>query len=146
MPQQSQTPDPARRRVLLCAASICVAIPAVPTSQARNPSMKSATIEPNPELTTLVNTFTVAQKDCEQLVSLLKEGTRAWICKVPGFVSSALHVSRDRQRVVIYGQWRSADAIAAMRQSPEMPAYFARIKAVATMEGIVCDVSSTMVA
>ncbi len=76
----------------------------------------------------------------------MKEGTDAWICKVPGFVSSSLHVSRDKQRVVIYGQWRSVEAIAAMRQSPEMPAYFERIKAMATMEAITCDVASTQVA
>lgn len=33
-----------------------------------------------------------------------------------------------------------------MRQHPEMPAYFERIKAVALMDPITCDVASTIVA
>ena len=108
--------------------------------------MKPATIEANTTLSTLVNIFTVAPEDCDQLVLLLKEGSKAWISKAPGFVSSALHVARDRQRIVIYGQWRSAEAIAAMRQSAHMPAYFERVKALATMDSIVCDVASALVA
>jgi quinol monooxygenase YgiN len=47
---------------------------------------------------------------------------------------------------VIYGQWRSADAIAAMRAHPEMPGYFERVKAVAQMEAITCDAVSTVAA
>ena len=104
------------------------------------------TINPDAKFTTLINIFSVAPEDSDRLVKLLKEGTDAWISQVPGFVSSSLHVSRDARRVVIYGQWRSADAIAAMRQSPQMPAYFERIKALAQMEAITCDVSSTVVA
>ena len=146
MPQKSPAVHPARRRILLSAASLCVAIPAASIAQPRTPSMKIATIEANPKLTTLVNIFTVAPEDCDRLAVLLKEGTDAWICKVPGFVSSSLHVSRDKQRIVIYGQWRSVEAIAAMRQSPEMPAYFERVKAIAKMEAITCDVASTQVA
>ncbi|MGE0310655.1 MAG: putative quinol monooxygenase [Lautropia sp.] len=97
-------------------------------------------------LTTLINVFSVAPEDRDQLVALLKEGTDAWISKVPGFVSSSMHVSRDGRRVVIYGQWRSADGIAAMRQHPEMPAYVERIKALAQMDAMTCDVTSTVVA
>lgn len=104
------------------------------------------TINADAKLTTLINIFSVAAENRDQLVALLKEGTDTWISKIPGFVSSSLHVSRDGQRVIIYGQWRSADGIAAMRQRPEMPAYFERIKAIAQMEAITCDVTSTVVA
>jgi quinol monooxygenase YgiN len=97
-------------------------------------------------LTTLINVFSVAPEDRDRLVALLKEGTDAWISKLPGFVSSSLHASRDGRRVVICGQWRSADGIAAMRQHPEMPAYFERIKAIAQMDAMTCDVVSTVVA
>lgn len=103
-------------------------------------------IDADAKLTTLINVFSVAPDDRDQLVALLKEGTAAWISKVPGFVSSSLHVSRDGQRVVIYGQWRSVDGIAAMRQHPQMPAYFERIKAIAQMEAMTCDVMSTVAA
>ena len=96
--------------------------------------------------TTLINIFTVAPENLDRLVALLKEGTAAWISKVPGFVSSSLHVSNDERRVVIYGQWRSADAIAAMRTHPAMPAYFERVKALAQMEAITCGAASTVTA
>ena len=96
--------------------------------------------------TILINIFTVAPADRDRLVALLREGTEAWISKIPGFVSSSLHVSRDGGRVLIYGQWRSADSIAAMRQHPAMPAYFERVKAIAQMDAMTCDLASTVVA
>jgi quinol monooxygenase YgiN len=89
--------------------------------------------------TTLINIFTTAPDNLDRLVALLREGTEAWISKVPGFISSTLHIARDNRRVVIYGQWRSADDIAAMRGHPEMPAYFERVKALAQMDAITCD-------
>ncbi len=103
-------------------------------------------IEPDAGLTTLINIFNVEPDDRDELVALLRAGTDAWISAIPGFVSSSLHVSRDNRRVVIYGQWRSADAIAAMRRHPAMPAYVERVKALAQMEAITCDVASTVAA
>jgi hypothetical protein len=88
-----------------------------PNSNAMTPNINA-----DAKLTTLINVFSVAAEDRDRLVALLKEGTAAWICKVPGFVSSSLHVSRDGRRVVIYGQRRSADGTAAMRQRPEIMA------------------------
>lgn len=101
-------------------------------------------IDPHAKLTTLINIFSVAPDNQSRLAQLLKEGTDAWISKIPGFVSSTLHLARDGQRIVIYGQWQSADGIAAMRQSPEMPAYFERVKALAQMETITCDATFTV--
>jgi quinol monooxygenase YgiN len=115
-------------------------------SSALTTTVQPITIDPKAQLTTLVNTLTVAPENCERLVALLKEGTDSWICKIPGFMGAALHVSRDQRRVVIYGQWRSAEGIAAMRQSHYMPPYFERIKALAKMdEAITCDLASTLV-
>jgi quinol monooxygenase YgiN len=101
-------------------------------------------IAPDNGLTTLINIFSVEPDNRDELVTLLRAGTNAWISTVPGFVSSSLHISRDNRRVVIYGQWRSADGIAAMRRHPEMPAYVERVKALAHMEAITCDVASTV--
>ena len=101
--------------------------------------------KPNDNLT-LINIFSVAPENRDRLAKLLQEGTDSWISKIPGFVSSALYLSRDGQRIVIQGQWRSAEAIAAMRQNPEMPAYFERIQALATMEAITCDALSAWTA
>lgn len=141
-----QPPAGARRRSLLSTALVLgVAAPFPSLSQPKTTVM-TPQINATANLTTLINVFSVAPEDRDRLVALLKEGTDAWISKVPGFVSSSLHVSRDGRRVVIYGQWRSAEGIAAMRQRPEMPAYFERIKAIAQMEALTCDVASVVVA
>jgi len=103
-----------------------------------------ATIRPDSGLTTLINIFAVEPDNRDRLVALLKAGTDEWISKVPGFVSSTLHISRDGRRVVIYGQWRDAESIAAMRQSPQMPPYVERVRQLAQMEAVTCDVSSVV--
>lgn len=135
-----------RRRRLLSTALLLGASAPIPSLSQPQTKVMTLRIDAAARLTTLVNVFSVAPEDRDRLVALLKDGTDAWISKVPGFVSSSLHVSRDGRRVVIYGQWRSADGIAAMRQRPEMPAYFDRIKAIAQMEAMTCDVESTVVA
>jgi hypothetical protein len=43
--------------------------------------------------------------------------------------------------VIIYGQWRRAEDIEAMRQNPKMGPYMQRIAALATMEAVMCEVS-----
>jgi quinol monooxygenase YgiN len=103
-------------------------------------------IDPRAGHATLINVFTAAPENRDRLVDLLKEGTDEWISKVPGFIASSLHVARDERRVVIVGQWRSTDAIAAMRAHPAMPAYAERVRALAQMESIVCDVAATFAA
>jgi quinol monooxygenase YgiN len=134
-----------RRRLLSTALALGASAPIASLSQPKT-NVMTPQINAAANLTTLINVFSVAPEQRDQLVALLKEGTDAWISKVPGFVSSSLHVSRDGRRVVIYGQWRDADGITAMRQRPEMPAYFERIKALAQMEAMTCDVASTVVA
>jgi quinol monooxygenase YgiN len=136
---------PTRRTLLTTAMVLGAGTPFDLFSQQRSQAM-TVHIHANAPLATLINVFSVAPADRDRLVALLKEGTDSWISKLPGFVSSSLHVSRDGQRVVIYGQWRNAESIAAMRQHPEMPAYFERIKAMAQMDAITCDVASTVVA
>ena len=39
-----------------------------------------------------------------------------------------------------------AEGIAAMRQHPRMPAYLERVRAIAQMEAMTCDVLSTVAA
>lgn len=133
-----------RRRLLSTALVLGASAPMASLSQPKT-NVMTPEINPGANLTTLINVFSVAPEDCDALAALLKDGTDTWISKVPGFVSSSLHVSRDGRHVIIYGQWRSADGIAAMRQRPEMPAYFERIKVIAQMEAMTCDVASTIV-
>jgi quinol monooxygenase YgiN len=134
------------RRTFLIGALAAGAGTPFPSRSCQNHTPMTPTIDSATGLTTLINVFRVAPADCDQLVSWLKEGTVDWISKIPGFLSSSLHVSRDRERVIIYGQWRDAEGISAMRQDPAMSGYFERIKAIATMEAITCDVLSTVAA
>ncbi len=99
------------------------------------------TIRSDSNITTLINIFTVEPQNQAELVALLKEGTEAWISKLPGFISSNFHNSSDGRRLVIYGQWRSPEAVATMRQSPHMGPYLQRVKALAQFDAITCDVS-----
>jgi len=132
-------------RLLAAATLTRLAAPAAASETKDLPAMQ-AILRTDNAMTTLINVFHVEPAQSDALVALLQEGTRQWICQVPGFVSSTLHVSRDRSRVVIYGQWRNAESIDAMRQSPHMPPYFARVKALAQMEAMTCDVASVVAA
>jgi len=116
------------------------------TPQTKDEPAMQAILRDDNTLTTLINVFQVQPAQADELVTLLQEGTRQWICKIPGFVSSTLHLSRDHTRVVIYGQWRDATGIQAMREHPQMSTYFARVKALAQMEAMTCDVASVVAA
>jgi quinol monooxygenase YgiN len=99
------------------------------------------TIRVGSGITTLINIFTVEPDNRPKLIALLKEGTATWISKLAGFMSASFHTSKDGRRVVIYGQWTSAEAIDAMRQHPNMGPYMQRIGALAQMEAITCEVT-----
>lgn len=143
MPKTTGPEKKSRRRVLLSAA----AMSAVPFPSLSQPKDSRMNVDTRPsEYLTLINIFTVAPENRDRLARLLQEGTDSWIRRIPGFVSSTLYLSRDGQRIVIQGRWQSEQAIAAMRQSPEMPAYFERIQALAKMEAITCDALSTWAA
>lgn len=143
----TKTPGPerkSRRRMLLGTAA--AAVGAIPFSSLSQPVDTPMPLDAKPtrKNITLINIFSVAPDNRDRLARLLQEGTDSWISKIPGFIASTLYLSRDDgNRIVIHGQWQSAEAIAAMRQSPEMPAYFERIQALATMEAITCDALST---
>lgn len=143
MPRNTGPERTSRRRMLLSAAAMS-AIPFPSLSQPMDAPM-NADLKPKENIT-LINIFNVAPENRDRLATLLQEGTDSWIRKIPGFIASTLYLSRDGQRIVIQGQWQSAEAIAAMRQSPEMPGYFERIQALAKMEAITCDALSTWAA
>src|SRR4029434_6715598 len=83
-------------------------------AQSQNRSLKmETTIRVDSGITTLINIFTVEPENREQLSELLKEGTETWISTLAGFISANFHNSKDRRRVIIYGQWRRAKDIEA---------------------------------
>jgi quinol monooxygenase YgiN len=68
------------------------------------------TITPN--ATTLVNILTVEPDKQATLVDLLRENSENVVSKLDGWISTSFIVAKDRQRVVIYSQWRDPAAIA----------------------------------
>ena len=147
MPQRVKETRLSRRTCVAgsLASGLALVMPVVPAhSQNRSLHMQT-TIRVDSGITTLINIFTVEPDNRQTLIELLKEGTETWISTLAGFLSASFHTSKDGRRVVIYGQWTSADAIDAMRQHPNMEPYRQRIDALAQMEVITCEVSDVYV-
>ncbi|MEQ8485833.1 MAG: antibiotic biosynthesis monooxygenase [Pseudomonadales bacterium] len=66
-----------------------------------------ATIHADQALTTLMVTFEVTPETVDHALGIIEPYVRDFIAVQPGFVSSNLHVSTDRSRIVHYAQWRS---------------------------------------
>ena len=75
-------------------------------------------IKANAGVVTQVNVFTVQPERARELADLLTAATEDVMQHIDGFVSANIHLSTDGTRVVNYAQWRSAEAMAAMRQDP----------------------------
>ena len=54
----------------------------------------------------------------EEVLEYLIRSAKSVVRHQPGFVSFNFHVSADRSQIVNYGQWRSMDVLAGMRQNP----------------------------
>ncbi len=99
-----------------------------------------ATIRIGSDITTLVNVFTVEPDNQQKLVQLLKEGTKSFFSKQPGFISSSVHASKEGGRAINYSQWASAKDIENFRNDPKFAPYIQRLAALAKAETILCEV------
>ena len=77
-----------------------------------------STITAHADHATLINVFTVQPERARELADLLTAATADVMQHVDGFISANIHLSTDGTRVVNYAQWRSAEALQAMRQDP----------------------------
>ena len=98
------------------------------------------TIRVDDAVTTLVNVFTVEPDDQPKVLALLHEGIETQFSKMPGWISSNIHKSRDGRRVLSYSQWRDEKDIEAFRQDPRLKPYFQRFDVWAKPEVFTCDV------
>jgi quinol monooxygenase YgiN len=106
-------------------------------------SQVDITIRAMDQMVTLINVCTVGPQDQQALIDIFKEGTEAWISKMPGYISTSLHKSTDGRKVVIYSQWQNAQSIGVMRDSVDMGPYMKRISALATLDSTICEVIYT---
>ena len=85
----------------------------------------------------LINVLKVKPENQTALLALLKQNTESVIRTLQGWKSTRLIGSEDGAGVVIYSEWESAEAIAAMRNDPRMKAYFPKIGELASLESLV---------
>jgi quinol monooxygenase YgiN len=77
-----------------------------------------STITAHTDHVTLINVFTVQPDRARQLADLLTAATEDVMQHIDGFISANIHLSTDGTRVVNYAQWRSVEAMDAMREDP----------------------------
>ncbi len=77
-----------------------------------------ATLNPNDEYVTLINTFTVDPSRTDELLQELVAATNDGMRQRAGFISANLHVSRDGRHIANYAQWRNQEDLDAMMADP----------------------------
>lgn len=72
---------------------------------------------------TLINTFTVEPSRQDEIVQALVDVTEHLMTRLPGFISTTVHASRDGCYVANYVQWRTKDDFLGMFQIPQAKAH-----------------------
>lgn len=67
------------------------------------------TISKTTQLVTVINLFIVEPKNLQKLIDELKELSKKFVEKQPGFISANVHQSFDRKRVISYAQWKTQE-------------------------------------
>jgi quinol monooxygenase YgiN len=98
------------------------------------------TINPQQQVVTLINVFTVEPENQNRLVDLLVEATERVMRHLPGFVSANIHRGLDGRHVANYAQWESKEAFERMLGDPEARRHMGPILEVATNEGYLYEV------
>lgn len=74
----------------------------------------------------LINVFTVAPSNQNEVLELLTRATKDHVRHAKGFISARLHRSLDGTKVTMYAQWQSMEAYQAMRNDPAPLPFFQR--------------------
>ena len=101
-----------------------------------------ARISASAPVVTLINVFTVAPDQQQQLVELWQEATDDVMRHQSGFVSASIHRSLDGTKVINYAQWESREAFGAMFQNPRASAHLAKLAEIGTPDPALCEVVS----
>jgi quinol monooxygenase YgiN len=84
----------------------------------------------------LINLLKAKSGQQEALLALLKQNTDTVIRTLPGWKTTRLIAAADGTGVVIYSEWQSPAAVAAMRSDARMQAYFPKILELASLESV----------
>ena len=104
--------------------------------------MESTSIRVGAPVVTLINVFTVAPEQQEELVALLDRATEEVMRRLPGFVSANIHRSLDGTKVANYAQWASREAFEAMLREPRAREHMGAAARMAAFEPARYEVAS----
>lgn len=100
------------------------------------------TIDPDCDVFTLINVFTVHPDRQQQLTDLLVNATEETMRHLPGFVSASIHTSHDGTRVVNYAQWQSREDFEAMLDTEAARPHMERAEQLAeSYDPIPCNIA-----
>lgn len=102
--------------------------------------MTTTTIDPQQDVMTMINVFTVEPEHQQELTDVLAEAT-TFMLELPGFVSANLHRSLDGARVINYVQWRSRADYDAMQADPRARPHMRQAAGLASFDPIICEVA-----
>jgi quinol monooxygenase YgiN len=129
------------RRALIASGLAGAILATLPAQSQTGRTTVETTIRVDSAVTTLVNVFTVEPENQPKVLALLQEGIETMFSKMPGWISTNLHKSRDGKQVIVYSQWRDAKDIDAFRQDPRTKPYLQQFGALAKHETFTCDVA-----
>jgi len=99
-------------------------------------------IKTGTKIVTLVNVFETTPENQQELIGLATKQSEE-VVKLPGCISSNLHVSRDGLRLVNYAQWEDeASFMAMLNDHPELKPRRDQMEAISKPDVHVYDVVS----
>jgi quinol monooxygenase YgiN len=88
----------------------------------------------------LVNLLKVKPGKQDALLALLQQNIDTVVRTLQGWKTTRLIAAKDGSGVVIYSEWQTPEAVAAMRGDPRMKAYFPKLMELASLESIMGSV------
>lgn len=88
------------------------------------------------ETVILINLLKVEPGKLDALLSLLKLNIETVVSTLDGWKTSRLIAAKDGINVVIYSEWETPAAVAAMRDDSRMKAWLPRILALTSVDSI----------
>lgn len=92
-------------------------------------------LQPRPyvrtDVLTVIVFIDVEPDRAHDFVARVREMITSFTRHQPGFVSSAMHLSEDKTRLLNYSQWQGREAFLAFRAHPEAERHIADLEAIA---------------
>ena len=100
------------KKSLVCSLALAASLCLIACGGLQKPPFEPAPLRPDASVVTVINLLEAPAGSQGRLIELLDEGIGGKMRHLPGFVSATIHKSLDSQRVVVYAQWASEQALA----------------------------------